>query len=336
MAMIIKQPLSQDASRVAGADPLIGAPTDLRSGIRLLARERTFYRTLIEQSLDGVGLFDRHGNSLYQSPANKAIHGWLPQHLEGMAVNRTLVHPDDQPAMHALWKRLLAEPGGRERMQLRLLHQQGHWITIESQIRNCLQVPGIEAMVNYFRDISELKRLETRLRRLATTDGMTMLANRRHFMERGRQEQRRARRNGTELAVVLMDIDHFKRVNDSSGHAAGDRVIIGVARLLRSMMRDQDVAGRLGGEEFALLLPDTDLTGAAQLAQRLRHSLEQQRIEQVDGATLRVTASFGVAALHGSTPHAHDSGIDRLLRDADAALYQAKHDGRNCVRPDST
>ena len=184
------------------------------------------------------------------------------------------------------------------------------------------------------RDITERERMERELRHateslrfLANTDGLTGLDNRRRFQERLREEVERAHRYERPLALVLLDLDHFKKVNDTWGHPAGDRVLQGTSAALRRVLRDMDVAGRMGGEEFAVLLPETDLSGARALAERLR--VEVGRVDHAsdDGEAFRVTASLGVTSLD---PGAwHDAEV--LLKAADEALYQAKNRGRDRV-----
>ncbi len=162
----------------------------------------------------------------------------------------------------------------------------------------------------------------------ASTDELTQLANRRRFMEALRRERRRADRFGGPLAVVLADLDDFKLVNDGFGHQTGDEVLVAFADLVRSELRDVDLAARLGGEEFAILLPETDLDGAAALAERIRAKLSDHRLETAgSGPGLRVTASFGVAAHPASGPDAD------LLVVSDVALYRAKRLGKNRVIP---
>ena len=175
-------------------------------------------------------------------------------------------------------------------------------------------------------EIAERERLELRLRQLATTDPLTGLSNRRHFIDRAEMEVTRARRYGSPLSVVMLDIDHFKRVNDRLGHAAGDEVIRCVAETCSSKLRrDIDVAGRLGGEEFALLLPSTDTSGALVLAERLREAILQIEIEGV-------VESGGVACSFGVTQWTvDDDAIDATVKRADVALYEAKRNGRNRV-----
>lgn len=165
------------------------------------------------------------------------------------------------------------------------------------------------------------------LERLATTDGLTGLANRRVAMERLRDELARGQRHNHATSIVLLDVDHFKSVNDTHGHHAGDAVLRRVSSVLREAGREIDLPARHGGEEFLLILPETPLDGAVRVAERLRSRLAKARTELEDGEVLRVTASFGVAAAAGL----REEGVDELLQRADEALYAAKESGRNRV-----
>jgi diguanylate cyclase (GGDEF)-like protein len=159
----------------------------------------------------------------------------------------------------------------------------------------------------------------------AITDELTGLVNRRRFLDALRSEIARGQRLGGRLSVVLADLDDFKLINDRFGHHAGDEVLLAFADLLRAHGRDVDVAARLGGEEFAILLPETGLEGARAVAERLRQSLAGLRIRLGERDEVTVTASFGVAEL------AEGQSVDSLLREADTALYQAKERGKDRV-----
>ena len=174
-------------------------------------------------------------------------------------------------------------------------------------------------------DITERKRMEQELRRLATTDALTGAANRGHFVERASAELERARRYGRPLALVMLDIDHFKQINDQHGHSAGDEAIRQAVAACRAMVRQQDLVGRLGGEEFGILMPETDGAAALSLAERLRLHLAALPVALPQQRRLHMTASFGVAQ-----PQPAD-GIDELMACADRALYAAKRAGRNRV-----
>jgi diguanylate cyclase (GGDEF)-like protein len=159
----------------------------------------------------------------------------------------------------------------------------------------------------------------------ATTDALTGIANRRSFDEELALEWRRAHRIGDSFALVLLDLDDFKKVNDTHGHPAGDAVLRSVGEALGSGVRQIDLAARYGGEEFVVLVPESDLQGATQLAKRLRVAVSKARTELPDGRLLKVTASFGVAA-KGDL-----SSAEQLVAAADEALYEAKRAGKNRV-----
>jgi diguanylate cyclase (GGDEF)-like protein len=171
----------------------------------------------------------------------------------------------------------------------------------------------------------ELEMLNQQLWKLSHTDELTGYFNRRHIVSRLEEEISRGMRYGSPLSVVLVDIDHFKRVNDTFGHLAGDRVLQAVADLFRSKLRESDLIGRFGGEEFLLILPHTDLMGAEAFCHRLRDHVEKQAIA-VGEQTVHITASFGLASV------SRDSDTwQKLLRVADRNLYRAKSLGRNRV-----
>lgn len=178
----------------------------------------------------------------------------------------------------------------------------------------------------FFRDITAHKNIESALLKVSRQDPLTGVANRRYFDERAATEFSRARRFGRELSLAMLDIDHFKRINDRWGHVAGDRVLKKLCASVQSELREVDLLARVGGEEFAVLIADTDLEGAFQLAERLRKCVMAQALTE-GGDVVRFTASFGVAAL-GS----EDKSPDEVLKRADAALYEAKAAGRNCTK----
>lgn len=184
-------------------------------------------------------------------------------------------------------------------------------------------VPIVQARV---RNLLERQRLRRELMRLATTDELTGTANRRHFFELGEAERSRVVRYKQPCGLLMLDIDHFKSVNDQHGHAAGDAVLTAFAETIQSLLRQPDVLGRLGGEEFAVLLPQTEPQGTLDLAERLRARVEEMGVAADNGSTIRVTTSLGATQLQAS-----DRSFDVALQRADTALYTAKDGGRNQV-----
>jgi diguanylate cyclase (GGDEF)-like protein len=164
-----------------------------------------------------------------------------------------------------------------------------------------------------------------RLTRQAQTDSLTNLANRRALDERLDDEVDHARRLGTNIAFVIADIDNFKSINDSYGHQTGDEVLRRIGRAFAEAVRELDLPGRYGGEEFALVLPGTNLSGARALAEKIRKSLEVLLVTTPDGTPFQVTASFGAACFPAQT------SVEELVAAADAALYEAKRTGKNRV-----
>jgi diguanylate cyclase (GGDEF)-like protein/PAS domain S-box-containing protein len=176
------------------------------------------------------------------------------------------------------------------------------------------------------RDISDKREAGDTLLRASACDFLTGIANRRTFFEAAELELERWRRFPRPLSVVAIDADFFKNINDTWGHAAGDDVLRNLARTLAENVREIDVVARLGGEEFAALLPSTDLAGAIRLAERFRGAVESQRVRHGD-AEIGYTVSIGIASMEAGV-----SGVDQLLKLADDALYAAKRAGRNRIR----
>lgn len=176
--------------------------------------------------------------------------------------------------------------------------------------------------------LSRWREREEMVRFLSNTDTLTGLPNRRALFTRIEHELNRARRRGEAVALAMMDIDHFKQVNDTYGHAAGDRVLKQLGESIPHLLRNVDLFGRIGGEEFVILLPDTGREGAKQVLERCREMVASSPVTLEDGRMLNITASFGLSTLDRMTL---ELGLGDLLELADRALYRAKHQGRNRV-----
>lgn len=312
------------------------------TGIRLLRqgseleKAETRYRLLAEHSGDAITCIDIDGTRRYSSPAFAALTGWSRQETDNRNI-LDIIHEDDVHLVRAL----LDNPTQTAVLSYRYRCRDGAFLWVEARFSMATVMDGGMQFILNIRDISRRKQLEEQLAaanrelsELANTDPLTGLANRRRLDEALHQEWRRAARTQAPLAVVMIDIDHFKNFNDLYGHPMGDRCLSVVAHLAAAKIgRPGDIAARYGGEEFVLLLPDTDIEGACTLAQSLRSDIERYGLWHEQGLDdkVRVTASFGVASLIPAALSASDQDMSVLLSQADEALYRAKSQGRNRV-----
>lgn len=216
----------------------------------------------------------------------------------------------------------------------RLLRPDGQtvWVQMMATPTPVADKPGVTLWSGFVFDVTDRMQLETELRHMAFHDPLTGAHNRRSFMQGLAQEMHRVQRTGEVGALLMLDIDHFKRVNDTWGHDVGDAVLKHLVTVLQAGLRQLDMLGRLGGEEFAVLLPATQLEGALELAERLRQAVAQTPapVHGSDGQSVAYTISIGVALLGCETTHPDD-----VLKRADSAMYLAKSTGRNrvCAEP---
>ncbi len=185
-------------------------------------------------------------------------------------------------------------------------------------------VPAIGALVLQL--LFQLEHARARLSVLATQDALTGVHNRRYFFEMAEREWSRCKRYGEDAALLLIDADNFKAINDVYGHLCGDRLLVAIAKAVRATLRQPDLMARFGGEEMVVLLPHTDPLGALDVAERIRERVAGGRLDW-QGEKVGTTVSVGVASYAGD-----DRTLDALVHDADLALYAAKKAGRNCVR----
>jgi diguanylate cyclase (GGDEF)-like protein/PAS domain S-box-containing protein len=309
---------------IAVAGALVGGRRIMRAQHRLSEAEG-LYRLLAENTNDMIVRADTASNRLYVSPASRDLLGYTPEELVGTNP-KSFVHPDDADALTEKLTSLKQGAVERVRSVHRFRRKDNTWVWVEANFHLVRSASGEPTeIVSSVRDASERMRLEEQLREQATKDGLTRLANRRSFDERLEQEWRRTERIGGSLALVLLDVDHFKSYNDTYGHGQGDECLKAVARVVGADRRVSDCAARIGGEEFCLILPNTDSDGAMRVAQSIRSEIEALGLLHEGNPAGVVTVSIGVAA---SKPKLSESGAG-LLDAADQALYAAKRAGRN-------
>ena len=233
------------------------------------------------------------------------------------------VHPEDLDAVRASERR--AELTGIHDVEHRIVRPDGVVLWVHELARRERTTDGRDILYGTVRDVTDTKELELELRQLSTTGSLTQVSNRRFFMQAGAQALERARRQNRPLSVLMLDLDHFKKVNDTYGHAKGDDVLIRVAALMRRRVRQSDTLARLGGEEFSVLLESCSLASAEELAIQLRDDIGALQFVGGNGVRFQLTTSIGV------TGYLPGESLDSVMSRADSCLYAAKRDGRNRV-----
>jgi diguanylate cyclase (GGDEF)-like protein/PAS domain S-box-containing protein len=279
-------------------------------------------RALVEHSSDVITVVGRDLVVRWQSPSVRRTLGHEPDAMLGRSL-AGLVHPDDVVIVEGHVAQADAQRAST--FIARFRDGSGSWRHLEAIVQNRLDDPVVQGVILSLRDISERQALEQELRHQAFHDGLTGLANRALFEDRLTHALAGARRHGRPVAVLFLDLDDFKTINDSLGHAVGDELLRAAARRIATEIRVTDTAARLGGDEFAVLLEVMDDESDADvIAQRL---LEAVRAPvEIDGRELRVSASIGLARSDGST------GVEDLLRNADTAMYAAKDAGKGTTQ----
>jgi diguanylate cyclase (GGDEF)-like protein/PAS domain S-box-containing protein len=281
--------------------------------------------SLIKNSSDVVCILDREARINYISPSVQQALGHLPQTLIEAPLAE-LLHPDDSQRVHAFVASLASQPLGQPALaEFRVRHVSQGWRVVEALGTNLLEDDAIGGIVLNVRDISERKAFLAELEHQAFHDTLTELPNRALFRDRVGHALAAQRRDHLPVAVLFLDIDDFKNVNDSLGHAAGDEVLREVGRRLEDCMRTVDTAARLGGDEFAILIHETESElQAIEIAHRVMEAL--QGAIALAGRDVTIASSIGIAF----SDHTMVSGRDaeELLRNADTAMYMAKENGK--------
>ncbi len=286
-----------------------------------LGQSEARFRSLVQNASDVIIVVDAAGNISYESPAVERVLGYRPEGRIGTNALAT-VHDDEAARVREILGYVAQNPREFRTLEFRVRHADGSWRWLEVTATNLLDDPSVRGIVGNYRDISERKVLEAQLAFQASHDALTGLANRFLFRDRLEHALARGRRHREPVAILFLDLDDFKTVNDSLGHSAGDEMLVAVAERLRSCLRQSDIAARFGGDEFAILLEDTAGAEAEIAAKRILEVLEPPFV--VQGRSLRAGTSIGIALAEDGL-----LGPEALLRNADVAMYAAKAAGKN-------
>jgi diguanylate cyclase (GGDEF)-like protein/PAS domain S-box-containing protein len=291
------------------------------------------FKFLAENSVDLICRIGLDRTIRYVSPSSLRAYGWDPAEAQGQTMEH-FVLAEDMPKVMASIENALIPGTEQQAVTVRIRCKDGSIVWTEAIsriIRDACTGEVIEFVVVLW-DVTARKLLEDWLLTLALTDGLTGLANRRAFDEALEREWKRTLREGTQMSLLLLDVDHFKQFNDLYGHQVGDDCLRAVGQAAVGAVRQTDIVARYGGEEIAIILPRVDAPGAAEAAEKVRAAVEALRLthaanpEGGDWLTVSIGAATALAR-HGGTMRMPES----LLLAADHALYKAKHAGRNCV-----
>ncbi len=298
--------------------------TERRRSERALEESERLFRSFFQHSNIGLAIIDPDGHWMRVNRQFCRMLDYTEQGL--MATNwETLTHPDDMACDMAQFELLLHGKIPQYEQDKRFLRSNGSVVHTHLTLAgHRLSGGSVEFVIVSAQDISEQVRMQAELQRLALRDPLTGVYNRLEMVRRLREELARAHRYKRSVSAFLLDVDHFKQINDRHGHRAGDAALQLLVQVLEKELRHSDYIARFGGEEFVVILPETPPREALELAQRLCAKVQRTPLTLPDGRTLNLTASIGVAAFPD-----HVEGWEDLIEAADRAMYQAKKRGRN-------
>ena len=283
---------------------------------------------LLDTAADGICGIDDNGDITFINRAALAMHGFQLEEVMGKNPRELFYrhdsdgHPD--PPKVCLFMQTLEDGKSREAEEW-LSRRDGSSFPAKVVVTPIFEQGQRNGVVIVFHDITEQRNRQEALLQLATTDSLTGASNRRHFLDQLDAELARQRRHGGHASILMTDLDFFKHINDKYGHATGDVVLSHFVHIVRQTVRRSDIIGRIGGEEFAILLPGDGTNGARELAERLRHTFESNPA-RINNMEIACTVSIGISGLLTD-----DMTADAPLRRADEALYAAKAAGRNRI-----
>jgi diguanylate cyclase (GGDEF)-like protein/PAS domain S-box-containing protein len=303
--------------------------TERREVEQALRASEKNYRDLIDSVNSIILRWDSRGRIVFMNPYGLFFFGYRTEELIGRSVVGTIV-PETESATHRDLKELMREiqrdPDRFRTNENENMKKDGSRVWVYWNNRAIQDEDGrIVEILSVGTDITERRNMEAELRRLATTDPLTGAFNRRQFFDKAKSEFQRHRRYGHAFVLLLMDLDHFKHINDNYGHPVGDAALKSFVNTAHMIFRETDLFGRTGGEEFSALLPETATPDAVKVAERLREKISALQVI-AEGHTIHYTVSIGLAALRPE-----DKSLREMVRRADEALYEAKGTGRNRV-----
>jgi diguanylate cyclase (GGDEF)-like protein/PAS domain S-box-containing protein len=305
----------EDGERLFTA--IIRDVTERKKIEKVLKESEERFRSLVRYTSDIITLLEADGTVRYVSPAVERVTGYSPEERIGTSAFGS-VHPDDREQVLNTFADIPKVPGLHPPLEFRVPHKDGSWRYLEHVVNNLLDDPAVRGVVVTSRDVTERKSLEEQLRHQAFHDPLTGLPNRALFIDRLEHALALAHRRGTRVAVLFIDLDNFKAINDSLGHAAGDQLLKVVAERLKACVRPEDTAARLGGDEFTILVEGVAGVGdVAQIAERIAEILQPPFA--LEDQEVFTTVSTGIAL---NSP-AQEQPAD-LLRHSDLAMYRAK------------
>jgi diguanylate cyclase (GGDEF)-like protein/PAS domain S-box-containing protein len=287
-------------------------------------KSEEWFRHLIQNSPDIITVVDADGTILYHSPSMEKILGHKPEERIGKnAVESDLIHPEDRATKRNMFTKAIRGPGTSVTGEVRMRHRDGSWRYMHETIRSLLDDPNVGGVVFNNHDITERKQAEEQLKHQAFHDSLTELPNRVLLLDRLEHALSRFHREGGSVALLLVDLDDFKLINDSLGHAAGDTLLVEVAKRLRSCVRPGDTVARFFGDEFVILLEaPTSLDEARRAAKRIQERLQESF--EIARREVFVRCSIGIALGESA-----EDQPEEILRHADLAMYAAKGSGKD-------
>lgn len=298
------------------------ANADVAKQSQLKSEER--FRKALENSPIGIALTSPIGQFLQANPSLCKFLGYKEAELKKLFAE-DITHPDDIEKDRQFVTDLLAETNATHELEKRYVTKDGEvvWALVTGSVLRDEHGTPIQ-IIKQVQNINERKEMLSKLQYQAQYDFLTGLVNRGYFLERSEQEFMRSVRYQHSISVAMLDIDHFKTINDSHGHHVGDELLKAFAKTCLKTLREVDMVGRMGGDEFAILLPETSIDEAFDVLERLRAALADLELQLPEGKPLKITTSIGIAT-HGKS----DKTLSLLLNRADEALYDAKTAGRN-------